>query len=190
MRAPSILPSASRIFSYPTAMPTLPSPSSNFRMTESTAVPPEAQAFSTDSIDLPPRPGTDATRPASRPCSLREILQAPATDPTSITEGGTSICLHTAFTAFGENVRHLHVHELAEFRLVVSCDVNWGIHVNPFSGKKLELHRLQVRADGQRGLGGPPHIIHAELWRDLFQHESLAGHDLHVCHFRYDRIDH
>ena len=41
----------------------------------------------------------EATRPASSPCSLREILQAPAADPTSITEGGTSICRHTAFTA-------------------------------------------------------------------------------------------
>ena len=51
--------------------------------TDRMAWPPEAQAFSRDSMDLPPMPGTMATRPETRPCSLREMLQAAPTAATS-----------------------------------------------------------------------------------------------------------
>src|SRR5437773_1463032 len=51
-------------------MPVSPMPSCNLWMTESTACPPDAQAFSTASMGLPSSPGVLAIKPASRPCLL------------------------------------------------------------------------------------------------------------------------
>ena len=68
-------------------------------MTDSTACPPEAQAFSTDSIGLAAMPGTVATRPESSPCLFNVKLHAEPTAPTSILAGGTLICSQTPVTA-------------------------------------------------------------------------------------------
>ncbi len=80
-------------------MPTSPWPSSSLCATDSTAWPPEAQAFSTDSIGLPPSPGTIAISPASSPCSLSEKLQVAPIEPTSSAAGSAPISLHTPVTA-------------------------------------------------------------------------------------------
>lgn len=50
-----------------------------------------AQAFSTASIGLPSRPGTIAIRPLSRPWSFSVKPQAEPIEPTSMSDGSTSI---------------------------------------------------------------------------------------------------
>ena len=68
-------------------------------MTDTMAWPPDAHAFSTASIGLPPRPGTIATSPDSRPCWLSEKLQTAPIAATS-TEAGSAVTLpHVSVTA-------------------------------------------------------------------------------------------
>ena len=83
MSLPSIFPSASRIFSKPTARPTSPSPSISLLATARIACPPVAQAFSTLSIGLASSPGVMARRPERSPCSLSVRLQTAPTVATS-----------------------------------------------------------------------------------------------------------
>ena len=80
-------------------MPTSPSPSCSFCATDTTACPPDAQAFSTASMGLLPSPGTMAMSPARSPCSFSEKLQVAPIDPTSATPGSTWISSHTPRTA-------------------------------------------------------------------------------------------
>ena len=80
-------------------MPVSPMPSCSFWITERTACPPEAQAFSTLSMGLPAMPGVSAIRPAIKPCSLREKLQAAATLPTSNAAGSAPICRQAPWMA-------------------------------------------------------------------------------------------
>ena len=61
------------------------------RATERIASPPDAQAFSTASMGLAAMPGTIATRPARRPCSLSVKLQVAPMDATSNREGSVGI---------------------------------------------------------------------------------------------------
>ena len=81
-------------------MPVSPSPHCSFWMTERTAWPPEAQAFSTDSMGFASRPGTWATRPARRPCSLSEMLQTAPIEATSRAEAAIPISWQVPVTAF------------------------------------------------------------------------------------------
>ena len=80
-------------------MPTSPSPRASFWTTESTAWPPEAQAFSTASIGLASSPGTEATSPARRPWRLRVKPQAAPIEATSISAAATPSSSQAPVTA-------------------------------------------------------------------------------------------
>ena len=75
-------------------MPVSPIPNCNFCITDSTACPPDAQAFSTASIGLPSSPGVIAINPASSPCSFSVKLHAAPIDPTSSAAAATPACRH------------------------------------------------------------------------------------------------
>ncbi len=130
MSLPSIFPSASRIFSKPTARPTSPSPSSSFWATARIAWPPVAQAFSTLSIGLRVEPGRHGEETREQPL-LVERQVADGADRGDV--DGRAFGLHRGAGLLGgahEDLGHRHPEELAELRLVVGGDVD-RLHENP-----------------------------------------------------------